>query len=113
MYINKHNVQNAIVLCDNRSSVENEVIRKSAELFNIQLSWIPREINVVADRVAKLNPTLKEKELYLLEMFVKLLNAKTNNNDTVTIENLNKQLKTKNEKIANQTKQLNSLKKSK
>jgi len=114
MYVNKHSISNAMILCDNKSAVNNKTIQNIAKLFHISLLWIPREINIVADRISKLEPTQKDKELYLLEMFVKTIHYvytdSIDNQCINEIETLKEQIKVKNEKIKNQATQLNSLK---
>lgn len=112
MYINKHNISNAMILCDNQSAVKNKAVSDMAKLFNISLLWIPREINIVADKISKLEPTKKAKEFYLLEMFVKTINyVNIDNKCNQELKNLKEQIKIKNEKIKNQATQLTSLKK--
>lgn len=59
-YIKSKDIKRAIILCDNEQAVRNSIITKLCEKHKIKLSWIPREINVVADKVAKLPPTKKD-----------------------------------------------------
>jgi hypothetical protein len=83
--------------------------------YNIGISWIPREANIVADKISKLEPTLKEKEWNLLKLFVDLVkrqchNAKDNQeakDQEITslknqIEQQKKTIETRNTKISNQ-----------
>lgn len=113
MYTNKHKIPNVMILCDNTSAVRNPNVQNIARLFNIELLWIPREINEVADRISKLEPTQKDKELYLLEMFISTIEyahiSDTDHAKTQEIATLKEQIKIKNEKIKNQTTQLNVL----
>jgi len=37
------------------------------------ISWIPREINLIADKIVKLEPTIKIQEWYILDLFYKML----------------------------------------
>ena len=48
-----------MILCDNKSAVEDKIIMALSKECSIDISWIPREINHVADKVCKLDTTLK------------------------------------------------------
>jgi hypothetical protein len=52
------------ILCDNLHATQNK---------KIAISWIPREINVIADKIVKLEPTVKIKRWYILDLFYKML----------------------------------------
>ncbi|MEA3228671.1 MAG: hypothetical protein U9P38_06350 [Campylobacterota bacterium] len=116
-YIKKHNYKNSHILCDNLSAVNDKYIQKASKEQSVNLSWIPREINVIADKISKLEPTLKEKDWNVLKLFVdlyrrddlfELLNQETQKEKTLAqeIEKLKKELEEKKTKIANQAKQL-------
>jgi len=110
-YIGKHGFTNTIVLCDNQSAVNDNMVQSLAKFLKIKISWIPREINTVADKICKLEPTLKETDWNMLELFIKLYKHNhTPIHEALNeeIETLKKQLEERNEKIKNQTKVLNS-----
>ena len=46
---------------------KNPNILKICDKYNIKITWIPREINVVADKVAKLQPTKKDDTFYTID----------------------------------------------
>jgi ribonuclease HI len=73
LYVIKNNLSNCHILSDNSQAVQNKEIIKLCKSNKIGLSWIPREINVVADRVVKLEPTVKIKEWYILNFFYEIL----------------------------------------
>ncbi len=113
-YIKKHNYSNCHILCDNQSAVHEKYIVWLCKKYKIGISWIPREANIVADKVAKLEPTLKEKDWHTLKLFVDLVMEKDSSEivqeETKEIENLKikiEQLKsavnTRNEKISSLT----------
>ena len=56
-YIKSKELKRAVILSDNESVAKNPNILKICDEYNIKITWIPREINVVADKVAKLQPT--------------------------------------------------------
>ncbi len=112
-YIEKHGFTNTIVLCDNQSAVNDKTIQSLAKFLKIKISWIPREINTVADKICKLEPTLKETDWNMLELFIKLYkhhDSPTHEALNEEMEALKKQLEEKNTKIKNQTKAINSYK---
>ncbi|MCT7464583.1 MULTISPECIES: ribonuclease H family protein [Aliarcobacter] len=41
--------------------------------YNIKITWIPREINIVADKVAKLQPTKKDDTFYTIDFIYDLI----------------------------------------
>ena len=101
--INKHDIQNAMILCDNQSAVQDKTIIFLSKLYNIKIIWIPREINTIADKVVKLEPTQKQSDLNLLDMFIKLAskictNINTNNLEQ-KISELENTITTRNKKI--------------
>jgi len=119
-HIKKYNYINAHILCDNKSSVSNKDIIKITTNYKIGISWIPREANIIADKISKMEPTQKETQLNILE-FIIALNKKSsdnliiNNEEEVTnlkskISELEKLIETKNKKIQNQANEINSLK---
>lgn len=113
LYIKKHNFENTIILCDNESAVNDKTIQSLSKFLKIKISWIPREINTVADKICKQEPTLKDTDWNLLELFIKLYkhhDSATNETLKEEIESLKKQLEEKNTKIKNQTSQLSSQK---
>ncbi|MEA1953520.1 MAG: hypothetical protein U9O24_03960 [Campylobacterota bacterium] len=119
-YIKKHAYTNCHILCDNQSAVNDVIIEKIAKKYFIGVSWIPREANQIADKISKLEPTLKEKEWNLLELFIDLVrehkDMEIDNNDELIqkykleIEQLKKTIDTKNKKIKNQATQITQLK---
>lgn len=72
LYSAKNNLKNVCILCDNQSAVENKKLQELASKKSIRITWIPREINTIADKIAKLDPTVKEKEWYLLDYVYKV-----------------------------------------
>jgi hypothetical protein len=60
-----------ISLCDTQNNLTN--IFELAKSKKIAISWIPRKINVIADKIVKLEPTVKIKRWYILDLFYKML----------------------------------------
>lgn len=73
IYIAKHNLSKAIICCDNENVALDNQLKIYASKLNSRIIWVPREINKVADKIAKLEPTITEKDKNLLLNFSKLL----------------------------------------
>ena len=69
LYIRKKDYNKAIILCDNEGSA-----KKYANLEKgIRVLWIPREINIIADKLSKLNNNTKQDQINLLKyLFLKI-----------------------------------------
>jgi len=62
LYIKKQGYCKALVLCDNES-----VVKLYANYDKgVRVIWIPREINIIADKLTKLENNTKEKDINLL-----------------------------------------------
>lgn len=66
----------AVILSDNQAAVVDKNILKICEKYRIKLTWIPREINVIADKVAKLQPTKKDDTFYTIDFIYDLIFGK-------------------------------------
>ncbi len=71
--INDMNGQRVHILNDNNGAVQNTKILDICKKFNITLSWIPREINEIADKGTKLENNIKEHNIKVLELFYDLM----------------------------------------
>ncbi|CAA6818868.1 MAG: Unknown protein [uncultured Sulfurovum sp.] len=122
LYVKKYNYFECHILCDNQSAVNSKIIQFLSKEYAIGISWIPREANVIADKIAKLEPTLKETEWNLLKVFVELVKNQCHNAKYTQVEQnkeisalkdkIEKQQTTielRNNKISNQAKQINAL----
>ena len=122
LYVKKHNYKRCHILCDNQSAVSSKLIEFLSKDYNIGVSWIPREANIIADKISKLEPTLKEKEWNLLQLFVELVKKQCHNvketqdkfNNKIEslsdqIEKLNGTIEKQKNKITNQKMQINNL----
>ena len=107
LYIKKHEYKNYHILCDNKKAVNSEIIQRMIERYDIGLSWIPREANVIADKIATLEPTLEEKEWNLLKIFVELIE----NSDQHKIRSLTDEIKKLKRIVEKQSKKLKKQKK--
>lgn len=69
LYVKKKDYKKSIILCDNEN-----VAKKYANFEKgIRVIWIPREINVVADKLSKLDNNTKQEQINLLKyMFLKV-----------------------------------------
>ena len=108
LYIKKYGYKNYHILCDNQKAVDSETIQRVIKRYDIGLSWIPREANVIADKIATLDPTLKEKEWNILKLFVELIE----NNDQSKIRSLKDEIKKLKRIVEKQAKKLKKQKKS-
>jgi len=122
LYVKKHNYYGCHILCDNQSAVNSKVVQAFSKKYSVGISWIPREANVIADKVAKLEPTTKETEWNILKLFVELIKdnlynvkelptaqAKEIKGLKEIIEKQKATIELRNSKILNQAKQINAL----
>ncbi|CAA6820723.1 MAG: Unknown protein [uncultured Sulfurovum sp.] len=122
LYIKKYNYVGCHILCDNQSAVNSKIVQILSKEYSIGVSWIPREANVIADKIAKLEPTVKESEWNILKLFVELIKNQCHNMNDVkaeqkteikalkeTIEKQKATIDLRNTKISNQAKQINAL----
>lgn len=72
-YIKSKDIKRAVILSDNQAAVVDSNILEICEKYKIKLSWIPREINVIADKVAKLQPTKKDDTFYTIDFIYDLI----------------------------------------
>jgi len=117
-YIYKNKYTNCMILCDNKGAVTDKIIMALSKECNIDISWIPREINKVADKVCKLDSTLKNSDFYTLDLFVQLSRKayvipRSNSNFQLEITQLEKEIEKLKIKIKNQATQLTNLKNNK
>ena len=73
LYAIKHNYSNCHILSDNQQAAQHGKIVEFCKSKKITLSWIPREVNVIADKIVKLEPTMKIKEWYILKLFYEFI----------------------------------------
>jgi hypothetical protein len=121
LYSVKHNLNRVHILTDHQPAVGDERIAKIFRDLDLTISWIPREINVVADKGTKLDNNTEQSDFRVLDMFYKISMRDENsimfdsadvdtNNLKQQLENLKKEnidLKNKNSTLKGQ---LNSLK---
>ena len=117
-YIYKNNYTYCMILCDNKSAVEDEIIIALSKECKVDISWIPREINKVADKVCKLETTLKDRDFYTLDLFVKLSKKAysikpSNINLQTEITKLKKEIQVLKTKVKNQATQITNMKNNK
>jgi len=117
LYINKKGFTNCMILSDNKSAVGDIIIQSLLNELNTQVSWIPREINKIADKTVKRDATLHECEFNTLKLFINLAKKAYRKADDKTkmdvlkIKELKEELEKKSKKILNQAKQITNLKK--
>ena len=87
-YIKSKELTKTVILSDNEAAVRDPNILKLCEKYKIKITWIPREINIVADKIAKLQPTKKDDTFYTIDFIYDLIFP--------DIENVNEQKNTKN-----------------
>jgi len=116
-YIYKNNFSNCMILSDNKGATQDKVIALLLNDLDIQISWIPREINKIADKTCKREATLKENDFAILTLFIKLSKKAYKKDETpiqddkLKIQELETRMKKKDEKIKNQKNQINHLRK--
>ena len=116
LYIKKNNYNRCIVLSDNKGAIQDKTLLALSKDLHIQLSWIPREINTIADANCKALPTLDSSERNMLTLFVEL-SKKAYSYDTpvksskVEVEKHQQELEKLRLKVKNQATQINALRK--
>ena len=115
LYIKKNNYNNCMILSDNQSAIKDKTLLALSKDLHIQLSWIPREINTIADANCKRLPTLDSSELNMLTLFVELSKKAYINNAPekslkVEVESLQQEVEKLRVKVKNQATQLTFLK---
>jgi len=73
LYAIKHNYANCHILTDNKQASQNKNLMEFCKEERVSVSWIPREINAIADKITKLEPTVKAKEWYILDTIYKMI----------------------------------------
>lgn len=76
LYVVKNSFKDVHILSDNLASTQDKKIQALIKEEKISISWIPREINVIADKMTKLEATQKEKDWNLLNFFFNQLYKK-------------------------------------
>ncbi len=79
----------AYILNDNQAAVKNSKIIDLCKKLNIGISWIPREINTIADEGTKLNDNIDSEEGNILLMFYHLIIGDDVKNKSIEIPNNN------------------------
>ncbi len=109
-YINKYEYKNSIILSDNKTATQNNILNALARYLKVQISWIPREINQIADKNSKLEPTLDRYEFNTLRLFIDLSQKAYIQHDTLQeIEKLKKEKEKLSIKVKNQATQITNL----
>ena len=116
LYVKKNNYSQCMILSDNQSAIQDKILLALSKDLHIQLSWIPREINKIADKNCKLPPTLDSGEFNILHIFIELSKkayeketSKKNSKDEV--EKFKQEIEKLKVKVKNQATQINGLKK--
>ena len=124
LYIIQKDIQNAHILSDNQPAVSDSKFQLLLKHYSISVSWIPREANMVADRLTKLDIAYKQEDVNLIHMLNDLIEQKIDfskaieSDESIEIKKLqkeNEELHKKNEelnkKVNNQKRMLASLNK--
>jgi len=89
LYVKKYAIldRKVHILNDNFNATQDEEILSICKKCNIGLSWIPREVNEIADKGTHLEVNIGEKESNILEFFYELI---TNTVTIIKEENISK-----------------------
>jgi hypothetical protein len=91
--LNNMNGEKVHILNDNSGAVQNKKILNICKKFNITLSWIPREINEIADSGTKMDDNISIKDVNIFNLFYDLLIKKcTFNTSDIVSPNSNKNI---------------------
>ncbi len=117
IYIRRKALTNCHILSDNQGAVNNSRLKALLKYYDVSYSWIPREANIVADKLSKLEIAHKEEDVNILHLIRDLIEEKIDfskiveNDDYETIQKLTEENKELKNKVDNQRKELSSLKK--
>ena len=112
LYIKRYEYKNCIILSDSKATLQDKILLSILKDLHIQISWIPREINQIADKNCKQASTLDKCEFNVLKLFVDLSQkAYIQHNTLQEIEKLKKEKEKLSIKIKNQAEQINHLRK--
>jgi len=116
LYIKKNNYNHCIILSDNQGAIQDKILLSLSKSLSIRLSWIPREINTIADANCKLLPTVDSSEFNILTLFIDLsrkayLKDNPEKDLQMELEKLHKEIEKLKIKVKNQATQLTHLKK--
>jgi hypothetical protein len=116
LYIKKNSYANCMILSDNKSAIQDKILLALSKDLSIQLSWIPREINSIADTNCKLLPTLDISDFNILTLFIELskkayVHDISDKTLKTGVEKSQKEIEKLKIKIKNQATQLTNLKK--
>ena len=116
LYIKKNNYSHCMILSDNQSAIQDKTLLAFSKDLHIQLSWIPREINKIADENCKLLPTLESGEFNILNLFIELskkayVKETPKKNPKDEVEKLQQEVEKLRLKVKNQVTQINALNK--
>jgi predicted nucleic acid-binding Zn-ribbon protein len=111
-YVIKNDFKNIHILSDNQNAAKNNIIIDICKKYKIGVSWIPREINKVADKICKLDSTVKDVEHNIFNFFINVIFENTIiNSDNDKDRQLNDENQKLNKKIDNLNKKIDTLNK--
>jgi len=117
LYIKRNGYDKCYILCDNKNAVDSITTERLSKDYKVGVSWIPREANIIADKLSKKEAKTKVIEENTLDLFVDLI-MKQCFKDNITLGDnnlknksleLEETIKIKNTKINNQKNQINML----
>ena len=75
LYAKKLNILNKKVhiLCDNYGATVHTKIKELCSILNISISWIPREINTIADKGTQENCNIQNEDVQICDLFYELM----------------------------------------
>ena len=117
LYIIKKGIRNVHILSDNQSAVNSSKIKLLLRYYGVSASWIPREANLIADKLSKLDLAYNIENLNLLHMLNDLIEQKIDfskaieSDESIEIKKLQKENEELNKKVNNQKRMLASLNK--
>lgn len=78
------------ILCDNYGATVHAKIKELCSILNISISWIPREINTIADKGTQDSCNIQNEDVHVCDLFYELMIEKDMiNKDHTNIEQKN------------------------
>lgn len=75
LYAKKLNIldKKVHILCDNYGATVHTKIKELCSILNISISWIPREINTIADKGTQESCNIQNEDVHICDLFYELM----------------------------------------
>lgn len=78
IYVQKKNYKKYYILTDSKAVADSKTALKLKERFGVNISWLPREANEIADQLSRLKKNTSRENINLLRFVYELIVNNTN-----------------------------------